>query len=181
MRSKFSIYTFRLLAFAFWILVALPAHADDKWGPFAGRFVDVDTGEPIAGAVAIVIWLQNVPNPVQGQQDFYDARVAVANASGEFEIPRREPPFFTFRIEMPRFDYTAPGYVLWNIDEVWKKTGVVKMKKRSSLRREQLYGRLRGTGRAGMIPIEKGNALLDLVNIQRKQMGLAPLRTLEGD
>lgn len=153
--------------------------ADEKWGPFRGRIIDIDTGQPIAGAVAIAVWLQNIPTPVHGNLDYHDARVAVTDANGEFEIPRLPPPFFSARIEMPRFDYSAPGYVLWNPEAVWRRPGVAHMRKLATLRHEEQF-RVRGTGQAGMIPLEKETELLAAVNAERRRMGLRPMRDLEG-
>lgn len=164
------------------LIAAAPATsaADEKWGPFRGRIVDVDTGQPIAGAVAIVVWLRDVPNPVQGHQIYNDARVAVSDANGEFEIPRRSPPFFRMGIEEPRFDYAAPGYVLWNIDAVWKKPGLVEMKRLKALSQEQRF-RQRGTGRYGLIPLEEQQRLLKGVNAERRRMGLRAMEDLGGE
>lgn len=153
--------------------------ADEKWGPFGGRILDIDTGEPIAGALAIVVWLETIPTPVHAKQAYFDARWALTNASGAFEIPRRPAPFFSFRIEDPRFDYTAPGYVLWNVEAVWKRPGVVQMRKRTALSQEERR-RLPGTGAAGMIPFEKQDELLEAVNAERQRMGLGRMRDLEG-
>jgi len=175
---KFYLPAFFLLTVCLCLLPGSPANADEQWGPFQGRFIDVDTDEPIPGAVAIVIWLQDYPGPVHEHIKFYDARVAVAKANGEFEISRRESPFFTFGIETPRFDYAAPGYVLWNLEEVWKKAGVVKMKRQDSLSRAELIKRLGGTGRAGMISDEKRDELLKIVNAAREKMRLKPMDRL---
>ena len=87
-----------------------PAQALDKWGPFRGRIVDVETGQPLAGAAVLVIWWEAVYTPVQTNTKFYDAREAVTDADGRFEIPRLTPPFFTFRIRQPQVTYFAPGY-----------------------------------------------------------------------
>src|SRR3972149_3119809 len=69
---------------------------DKEWGPFRGRIADVETGEPIAGAAVLVVWYEMVPTPVQTNEKFYDAREAVSDADGRFEVPRRSPPFFDF-------------------------------------------------------------------------------------
>ncbi len=86
------------------------ASALEKWGPFRGQVVDVETGQPIAGAAVLVIWWKGILNPVQGAEKFYDAREAVSDAEGRFEVPRRRPPFFRLGIQPPRFTVFAPGY-----------------------------------------------------------------------
>ncbi len=92
--------------------LALPggAAAVEKWGPFRGQVVDVETGQPIAGAAVLVIWWKGILNPVQGAEKFYDAREAVSDAEGRFEVPRLRPPFFRLGILPPRLTYFAPGY-----------------------------------------------------------------------
>ncbi len=165
------------------LLLAAAAAAGDydpTWGPFRGRIVDADTGQPIPGAVAIVVWLQNLPSPVHGRLTYFDARAAVAGPDGTFEIPRRSRPFWSARIDPPRFDYTAPGYVVWNVEEVWRRPGRVEMKRASSLSEQERF-RPRGTGRAGLIPLEDQQRLLESVNAERDRMGLLPLTSLRGE
>ncbi len=86
------------------------AEAVEKWGPFRGQIVDVETAQPIAGAVVLAIWIELVDALVQTNTQFYDAREAVTGPDGRFEISRRKPPFFTFRILEPEFKIFAPGY-----------------------------------------------------------------------
>ncbi len=90
--------------------LASEASALEKWGPFRGQLVDVETGQPIAGAAVLVIWWKGILNPVQGAEKFYDAREAVSDAEGRFEVPRLRPPFFRLGILPPRLTYFAPGY-----------------------------------------------------------------------
>lgn len=87
-----------------------PAAAEEKWGPFRGRIVDTETGQPIQGAVVLMIWYKLVYAVVQTNMEFYDAREAVSGPDGTFEIPRLSPPFFTFRIDRPHWTLFAPGY-----------------------------------------------------------------------
>lgn len=152
--------------------------AAEKWGPFRGRVVDIDTGEPIVGAAALVVWLEAVPTPVQTNQKFYDARIAVTDAEGVFEVPRREPPFFSFRIFKPYFDYLAPGYALANL--VTNDERRVEMRKRTALSPEDLL-RSSGTGIVDWVPREKLIEFTRAFNAERKRMGLRPIRSLRGE
>ncbi len=152
---------------------------DPTWGPFRGRIVDADTGQPIPGAVAIVVWLQNLPSPVHGRLTYFDARAAVAGPDGAFEIPRRSRPLWSARIDPPRFDYTAPGYVVWRLGHATQRPGVVEMKSVATLAGDDRF-RLPGTGHAGLIPLEDQRRLLDTVNEARERMGLHPLTSLRG-
>jgi hypothetical protein len=72
--------------------------------------VDVETRQGIPGAVVLAIWLETVPTPIEMHTRFYDAREVLTSPDGSFEVPRRPPPFFTFRILEPTFKVFAPGF-----------------------------------------------------------------------
>jgi hypothetical protein len=44
-------------------IFSTPYFADEpftnQWGPFAGTVTDYETGEPIPGAIFVVVWLRN--------------------------------------------------------------------------------------------------------------------------
>lgn len=151
-----------------------PAAADEEWGPFRGRIMDADTGEPIAGAVFVAVWFENVPNPIQGQEQFYDARVAVTNADGRFEVPRREPPFFTFQISRPAWSYFAPGYLAHAESKSPDGQILVELRERTRLTREEQLHRS-WAGPLGRIPDDKRRELLEAINLKRREMGLRPI------
>ena len=154
--------------------------SDDKWGPFRGRIVDVDTGEPVPGAVALAIWLQNVPTPVSGAQKYYDARVAVAGADGRFELPRRPAPFFSSFIDTPLIEYFTPGYAL--AEPIRSEAGftTVRLRKWGVLTPEQELRHTVSSGIHVWIPQEKRPELIEIANNKRRAMGLRPIRWLSG-
>jgi hypothetical protein len=164
-----------LIALCFAGTSVFAGEVEDKWGPFRGRIVDLDTGEPIAGAVAIVVWLESMRG---AGDEFYDTRAAITDASGHFEIARRRRPFFRSRITEPRFDYVAPGYVLWNRGEVWQRPGVALMRRRATLDARERSAS--SVGAADMIPFARQHDVLAVVNVQRWRLGLGPMRDLEG-
>lgn len=86
------------------------AQGQKQWGPFRGQFVDEETGQPIAGAAILVVWLMDIPMLVQDVQVFDDAREAVTDAEGRFEIPQRLPALFWLFIRKPEVILFAPGY-----------------------------------------------------------------------
>ena len=104
--------TRRVLLGALLLLLLLTggAPAEEKWGPFRGRVVDVETGQGIAEAVILAIWLETWSSPIETHTRFYDAKEALTRPDGTFEIPRLTPPFFRFRIMEPEFRVFAPGY-----------------------------------------------------------------------
>jgi hypothetical protein len=152
------------------------ADAAETWGPFRGRLVDVETGEPIAGAAVLVVWYEMIPSPVQTNQRFYDAREAVTDADGGFEIPRRSPPFFTFRVRLAGVTYFAPGYVAHS--EVVTPPGgqrfvdptVVRMRRLKT--REEL--REKSRSRPSLVPDEKMPGFLKAIEREDTMIYLRP-------
>jgi hypothetical protein len=104
--------TRRVLLGALLLLLLLPglAPAEEKWGPFRGRVVDAETGQGIAEAAILAIWLERWSTPVEIRAGFYDAKETLTRPDGSFEIPRLTPPLFRFRIMAPMFEVFAPGY-----------------------------------------------------------------------
>jgi len=153
------------------------AQAEEKWGPFRGRIVDVETRQGIPGAVVLAIWLEKVPTPIEMHTRFYDAREVVSGPDGSFEIPRRPPPFFTFRILEPEFKVFAPGYA----EDRWvvtPSTGqalvdptVIEMRRLKT--REEL--RQKSRSRPYGVPDERMPEFIRAINIERKMLGMDPI------
>ncbi|MGH9894161.1 MAG: hypothetical protein ACREA0_19700, partial [bacterium] len=156
--------------------LTVPAGAAEKWGPFRGRILDVETGEPLAGVAVLVVWWENVPNPVQGQRKFFDSRETATDTDGRFEVPRFSPPFFGFRILPPEVMLFAPGYV--------EKREVVtpprpkgqpfvdptEISMRRLKTREEL--REKDRSRPTMVPDDKMPGFIKAINVERKMLGL---------
>jgi len=155
------------------------AQAEEKWGPFRGRIVDVETRQGIPGAVVLAIWLEKVPTPIEMHTRFYDAREVVSGPDGSFEIPRRPPPFFTFRILEPEFKVFAPGYA----EDRWvvtPSTGqalvdptVIEMR-RLKTREERLTALSRASPLAS-VPPEKMCLYIQAQNREARNLGLGVL------
>lgn len=150
--------------------------AREKWGPFRGQVVDLETGQPIAGAVVLFIWWEAVPTPVQTNQKFYEAREAATDADGRFEIPRMSPPFFSFRIFEPTIDWFAPGYAHAKLvvtppnGEAFVDPTVIQMR-RLNTREERIKNLYHSPP---SIPDEKMPRLLMAISEERKALGLKP-------
>ena len=56
-------------------------------GPYKGRVLEQETGRPVAGAVAVGSWSGVHINVAGGTSYCIDAREAVTDANGEFQIP----------------------------------------------------------------------------------------------
>lgn len=147
---------------------AIAAVAPEKWGPFRGRVIDVETGEGIAGAAILVVWYEMVPHPVQTNQKFYDAVEAVTDADGRFDIPRRPVPPSDANIRLAGVTYFAPGYVIHS-EAVTPPTGQsfvdptdVRMRKLRT--RQELWEKNRG--RPSMVPDSKMPAFLKAIEAE---------------
>src|SRR5438034_5445504 len=79
-------------------------------GPFRGQVVDAATGQPIEGAVAVAVWWEVIPTPVQGQERFYDAAEGVTGPDGRFEIPRAATRAPKLGVQPAQVSIFAPGY-----------------------------------------------------------------------
>src|SRR5207253_4191106 len=86
------------------------APASERWGPFRGQVVDLETGEPIPGAVALAVWWKIRLSFVHGTREFYDAREAVTGRDGAFEIPRLSGPLRILGVQPAEIALFAPGY-----------------------------------------------------------------------
>jgi len=56
-------------------------------GPYEGKFINADTGEPIEGVVVLGKWSREHITPGGAVSEYYDARETVTDKNGEFSIP----------------------------------------------------------------------------------------------
>ena len=64
-------------------VLSIPMHCA---GPYKGKVIDRDTGQPIAGVVAVGTWSSQSIHPAGGSSHCQDAREAVTDENGEFVI-----------------------------------------------------------------------------------------------
>jgi hypothetical protein len=166
-----------ILVFALLLGAGEPTAAEEKWGPFRGKVVDAETGQPIQGAVFLMIWYKLVYAVVQTNMEFYDAKEAVSGADGTFEIPRLSPPFFSFRITRYGPKVFAPGYAehRWVVTpptgEALVDFTVVEMR-RLRTRQERLEALTIAV--LPSVPDEKKPFFTQAVIRERKNLGLDP-------
>jgi hypothetical protein len=55
-------------------------------GPYEGRVIDADTGEPIEGVVVLGVWNTETPTPAGAVHHYYDATETVTDRNGDFKI-----------------------------------------------------------------------------------------------
>lgn len=83
-------------------------------GPYRGKVVDADTGEPIKGVAVAGVWGIDLFGPAQGPvSTFCDAQEAITDKNGEFIVPRAFCYFFWpfSTLGNPRFVVFKPGYL----------------------------------------------------------------------
>lgn len=117
-----------ILLILFTFLVSVPAFAGG-WliyhdGPYTGKIVDAETGAPIEGAAVVGIWSLLIYGGVEVRLQFFDAKEAITDKEGKFEVPSvtgfhwwplaglERPEFIIFKPgydSYPPYDLTKPG------------------------------------------------------------------------
>ena len=109
MRNKQLIPGFVILIFLI-LMINGCVHAD---GALKGKVLDVETKEPLEGTVILAVWERVYLTPFGENSYFYDAKEALTNKGGEFEIPSYFTinllPFISY-IDGPVFTVFKPGY-----------------------------------------------------------------------
>jgi len=158
------------------VLAAWPAAAGETWGPFRGRFVDVETGQGIAGGVVLAVWYRSYPTIAGTKHEFFDARESVSSSDGYVTIPRREPPFFSLNIDTPSFAIFMPGY--GEVHRLAEPTNgqkfidptVIELRKLKT--REERLRNYHYSTVPVMVPLEKCPLYVQALRDERKALGL---------
>lgn len=152
--------------------------APEKWGPFRGQIVDVETGKPIPDAAILVVWWEAIFSPTgHPTRKFYDARETVTDSEGHFQVPRLSVPLWKFGIQPAEVMVFAPSYVV-HAEVVKPPDGqpfvdptVVQMRRLKS--REQLLKKSRS--RPGGVPLYEMIEFTKAINVERKMLGFREL------
>ncbi len=151
---------------------------ENQWGPFTGTVVDEATGQPIPGAVFTVIWIEEIPCFFHSAEKFFDARVAVTDEQGHFEIPRRSPPFFfPARVKPPTLSCIDPEHAPFR--DVGAQNAPIAVKLRR-LNPEEKRLALFSDGHLGVIPDDEASELEKAINQTRERIGLRPVHFPDG-
>ena len=146
----------------------------NQWGPFTGTVVDASTGQPIPGAVFTVLWLEDIPFPFEAIHRFFDARVAVTDEEGRFEVPERGRPFlFLGVIKGPALSCIAPEYAPFKHIGAQNAPISVKLRRLSP---DEIRQALYEDAHLGTIPPDKASELERAINHIRKRMGLRSIQ-----
>ncbi len=152
---------------------------ENQWGPFTGTVVDAATGQPIPGAVFTVIWMKVIPFPFQGIERFFDARVAVADEHGHFDIPRRSWPFLLLGgVKTPYLSCVAPGYAPFQTVGAQNAPVSATMRALSAEKRRSVWS---DDPVLGSIPKAKCSELEGPINQRRQQMRLPAIGFCSGN
>jgi hypothetical protein len=79
-------------------------------GPYRGRVIDADTGQPLVGAAVVAAWFLDHPLAVHGAARASRVVEVLTDAQGEFAIPRWTQITLIGSMEEPRFTIYALGY-----------------------------------------------------------------------
>lgn len=103
----------KTLMLMFIMLLTLTCSCAFADGPWKGKILDIETKEPLEGAVVLAFWNRIYRTPFGTSSYFYEAKEAVTNKAGEFEIPSYIPinllPIISY-MQGPEFIVFKPGY-----------------------------------------------------------------------
>lgn len=168
-------------------MLVIPAYAA---GPWKGRIIDIETKEPIEGAVVLAVWMRAYRTPAGDNTYFYNAKEVLTDKEGRFEISAYRPinllPIISY-IKKPEFTIFKPGYLRievsldenvtnkavelteWRLGKTFKiSSGIIELPKLKT-REERLRNIPGGPTDVGgdKLPI-----LYKLINEERRHLGL---------
>jgi len=170
-------------------------------GPWSGKVIDAETKEPIEGAVVVAVWKKIYSTLTGDSSYFFDAIETITDRTGNFSISNFKAVNMTpviARIEGPRFTIfkpaysTFPGYKYFHkyfphsplkvdsdtLAELFKKGVVIEL---SILKTKEERLDAQSEARPlGDIPDEKIPNLLNLINTERRNLGLDPIHVKKG-
>jgi hypothetical protein len=147
-------------------------HPREQWGPFAGRIVDAETGQPIPGAAVLVVWREAAGFALL-ETRFYEAKETTTDATGRWEIPRMETSRMRVTVKPPAVYSFVPGYLV-HTRIVTPTTGrpyldeTVTTMKRLNTRRELIA---KSRSRPSDIPLDKMPVFTEAINRERQMLG----------
>ncbi|MFZ3090793.1 MAG: hypothetical protein WA240_09260 [Nitrospirota bacterium] len=168
-------------------LFATPAFAA---GPWRGKIIDIETKEPLEGAVVLAVWERVYRTPTGDSSYFYEAKEVLTDKEGRFEIPSYTPinfvPLLSY-MRGPHFTIFKPGYlsIEWWHGEYFLEGSTEKTVKFEKYEKKYILApgiielpplktreeRLRNMP-AVSVPYKKQRLLIKLINEERKNLGL---------
>jgi hypothetical protein len=169
------------------LVMSLTVAVDLSWadGPYRGKVIDAETKEPIEEVVVVAVWTKNEYRIIESHEVFAEAKEALTDKTGEFEIPgyKWTSIFFYFGIQPPEIYIFKPGYgdFPWHqvspnpkqsnaaLLEPFKTHGVVELPKIKT--REERLAVYHDYSLLEDIPHEKVPNLIKMKNIEGKNLG----------
>jgi hypothetical protein len=99
------------------LLVALLAGSAGAAGPWKGKVVEQETGQPIAGAIVLAIWTLRSWGEIHPGEEFHSAFETESDANGRFIIPEHSaaPAKPLSGIRGPEIVIFKGGFGLWRL------------------------------------------------------------------
>jgi hypothetical protein len=154
-------------------------------GPYEGRIVDADTGEPIEGVVVLATWSREYPNAGGASHEYHDAEETVTDENGEYIISGKGvkvlsnviPPYLL--IFKAGYSYLGGSYESWKFSSFAKKMikwegekAIIPLRKLTIEERKREMGPPSPPSDA---PKEKIKLMIDEINKDRSEQGLGPI------
>lgn len=148
-------------------------------GPYEGKVIDADTGNPIEGAVVLGVWNRIHSNVAGWNYEFYDAVETVTDNNGNFHIKGLGPLFFSniddmkmviFKVEYEHLatlweslkkDYYLRTIIKWEDDKA-----IIPLKKLNLEQRLNRFGDY-----STHIPKDKMKLLIREIENEEKSIG----------
>jgi hypothetical protein len=154
--------------------------------------VDAETGQPLEGAVFVIVWSKKTAISMDGSTSFHSAKEALTDAKGEFSIdgsPGIDWNPFTYVLDHPNIAIFMPGYGPFPVGHVKEAplgemikamTGAGTVIKLPKLKTQQEMRQYTFPGHlliSATVPYEEMPNLIRLINIHNKLAGIPPLET----
>lgn len=181
----------KVIIVSFILILSLTFFASSAFaaGPWKGQIIDIETKEPIEGAVVLAVWERVYRTPTGASSYFYEAKETLTDKEGRFEIPSYTPinlvPIISY-MRGPLFTIFKPGYgsLTMVLDKYLASVGAEVYEMELSGKRYRLsHGlieipplktreeRLENMP-AVSVPYKKQKLLIKLINEERKNLGL---------
>lgn len=105
----------KVIIVSFMLILSLTLFTSSAFagGPWKGQIIDIETKEPLEGAVVLAVWERVYRTPTGAMSNFYEAKEVLTDREGRFEIPSYTPinllPLISY-LRGPSFTIFKPGY-----------------------------------------------------------------------
>lgn len=174
----------KLIALIYFLLLFPAACYPVRYdGPYEGRVVDAETGQPIEGVVVLGVWYKETTTVAGAVSSYYDAKETVTDKNGDFNIRGMGLKILSnvgvMNVLIFKAGYEHMGMWTW---EAFKEDEILKAKIRwegkkviiplKNLKMEER--KEHGPPSRPSIPFEKMRSLTTEINRERIGIGLTP-------